>query len=210
LTPYHPPSSEEIDLDRLCVAIQSGCSTSEEVLCNFLSPSLKLVLRRRAPEHYMDAVQETLLVVLKAVREGKVRQPASLVGFARMTGLNIVNKSIRRNRFVAFHEYSAKADVSIDFGREGDRQSLDEALRQLTESDQELIDRFYLREEPLSKIALDLGLTLRTVQIRKSRALGRLRELVWRTKRMAELRRLAKPLISKVKVNCVNFTINYA
>lgn len=186
-------SVEDVDLQSLCVAIQAGCRASEEKLCNFLSPGLKLYLMRRTKNDYRDALNETLLRMLEAIRRGTMRNPNALPGYVRSVAMNYLAKHVFTSRAVSLNDEIEHQTGIMDRIQDYEKLLiLENALSELDSIDRDILIRFYRLEEAMPKIAGDLRLGLKSAIMRKSRALAKLREGVLRSSKRAELRRIAK------------------
>ncbi len=198
LTKPQSALGEDFDLHSLCVAIQTGCKASEENLCNILSPGLKLYLKRRTRNDYRDALNETLLRMLEAIRSGTLRTPKALPAYVRTVAHNYLTKHVYASRTVSLNSEIEHPVGETDSVQDGEKlRALENALGELESIDREIIIRFYRLEEPMLKIANDLGIGLKSAILRKSRALAKLREKVSRNRKREELRKLAKSIGSE-------------
>jgi RNA polymerase sigma factor (sigma-70 family) len=82
---------------QLVARVQAGDSSAENELVSTYRRAVLLIssVRTRDREAARDLTQETLLAVLKAVREGKVRDPERLSAFVQGTARNVINNYLR-------------------------------------------------------------------------------------------------------------------
>jgi RNA polymerase sigma factor (sigma-70 family) len=121
-----------------------------------------------------DAFQEVftrLYLKLDTIRDGR-----ALAGWIARATRNVAVDTLRRND----REAPAEATVEDTEGEERMRAVLDamvvrEALMQLPEHQQEILDRFFVRDESYQAIGVALGIPPGTIASRISRALDALR-----------------------------------
>ncbi len=85
------------DLARLTERIRSGeGAADEELATRFHEKAFLMALARtRDREAARDLAQETMLIVLRAVREGRVLDPGRLAGYVCGTARNLVREHLR-------------------------------------------------------------------------------------------------------------------
>ena len=90
-------SGEPSRWEELARCIQQGNLTAEEELVRFFYRRVLVMAtaRLRDPEAARDIAQETLLAVLQALRNGKLREAARLPAFVLGTARNLVNNYLR-------------------------------------------------------------------------------------------------------------------
>src|SRR6266851_9026859 len=118
---------------------------------------LKARTRIRSPQLVEDIRQETLLRVLRTVRNGGVKHPERFGAFVCAVCNNVMMELVRGERR---HESSAyefePADDRVDLGAplvtEQRRRQVDSILEELPERDRELLRMFFLEERDKSEI----------------------------------------------------------
>ena len=147
---------------------------------------LYFALRRLRDRSVAEEVaQDTLTVVLQAMRENRIEHPARMPGFIFGVAKNLVSKALREK---SFQENSRSVPDPIDVGPwiedpdaalllEERRQQVRDALNQLGPSDRDILRRAFVAEQSLEEIAADIGIPYVAVRKRKSRALERLRKI---------------------------------
>ncbi len=163
-------------------SIGQGDEQSAEELYQALANWVRANLRRSvAPEAIEDAVQEVLVVVLEAVRNGDLRDPARLMGFVkcvahRQAVAQIRSAIFRRRRFAStLEEPRASQDHSPEMLLTQSERLVraKKILRVLNGRDREILERFYLHEQPREQICGEMNLTDTQFRLFKSRAIAR-------------------------------------
>jgi RNA polymerase sigma factor (sigma-70 family) len=134
------------------------------------------------PQNYEDRLHEVLIVVLEAIRQGQLRDPASLEGFVRTVARRAAIAEIRhsinsRRRYVevdlclaaAPAESSPEARAAL-LEREGVTLKLLDCLKS---RDREILIRFYLKEESPAEICGLMHLSATQFRLFKSRAIAK-------------------------------------
>src|SRR5689334_15676992 len=81
----------------LAARIQAGDRSAEEQLFNTYQRSVLLIATARTHDREMarDLTQEVFIVILGALREGRLREPDKLAAFIHGTARNIINNFLR-------------------------------------------------------------------------------------------------------------------
>jgi DNA-directed RNA polymerase specialized sigma24 family protein len=81
----------------LALRLQAGDAASEDELARFFYPHLMAMAASRSSdwETAREIVQEALLAVLSALRQGRLREPEKLPAFVVGTSRNLINSHIR-------------------------------------------------------------------------------------------------------------------
>jgi RNA polymerase sigma-70 factor (ECF subfamily) len=143
------------------------------------------LVRTRDREAAKDLAQEIMLVVLGALREGRLRDHASLAGYVCATARNRINSFLRTLRDESVVSPSqpietTRLDPEKAFEDADRRRSARRAIEQLSPADQEIL-RLTLSEGLQPKaIAARLGLKPEVVRKRRSRAVRRARKAMQR------------------------------
>lgn len=134
-------------------------------------------------QNFEDRLHDTFIVVVEAIREGKLREPGALPsyihGIARLTTCSYIGVKMRKNRLYAElrHRTSVRMkpqspeDIMVAYERNHIMQGL---LRDLSWREREIITRFYLQEQTKEQICDDMSLTETQFRLAKSRAKQRL------------------------------------
>jgi RNA polymerase sigma-70 factor (ECF subfamily) len=191
-------SSSWMEFEILTQRIRSGDDAAAGEFYWKVHRGLRAILYRQLGFDSEDAVQDTFLATLKAIRDGKVDDPRRIVGYMNGIARNMVRGEIAlrkegRQRFVsveaddlsiparekadAEHEYKTK----IEFARQ--------VLMELSARDREVLTRFYLHEESQDHIIQEMQLTETQFRLLKSRAKARFTELSRKRMNPSPLRR---------------------
>jgi len=180
----------DIDWRAVVDQIRSGDPAGEEFLYRKLARGARLFLQRRlGTADVEDRFHNVFLIVVSAIRNGELREPERLMGFVRTVLYRQLNQEIAG--LIRTRETSATLDSVANLsGAEPnpeqqiwDHQKVDlmkRAIRKMSTRDFEVLTRFYIREQPADQICAELGLTHVQFQLLKSRAKGRLIELIRR------------------------------
>jgi RNA polymerase sigma factor (sigma-70 family) len=171
----------------LVLRIQAGDAASESELARHFYPHLMAMAASRLSdrEAAREIVQEALLAVLTALRQGRLREPKQLPAFVAGTGRNLINNHLRsRGRHpepltLGFEDTAIpgpdpEANESL-FENDERRNAVLNALQGLKPADREIL--FHTLAEGLNprEIALKMRLKPEIIRLRKFRALNRVR-----------------------------------
>jgi RNA polymerase sigma-70 factor (ECF subfamily) len=133
-----------------------------------------------------DALQETLLVVVRAIRNGSIREPEKLAGFVQMVakrqafgviGQRVHSRQKEAELDTGRHVSEAKQDPERDAMVQERAELMKRALGLLSPRDREILIRFYLREQTAEEVCRDMNLTETQFRLMKSRAKAKFGEL---------------------------------
>lgn len=168
--------------------IGSGDRAAESELVDRYARCIKLILLKRTGNAQLsnDLCQDTLLVALRKLRAGELRNPASLSAFIRQTAVNISIDHFRKEkRYVQQDNGTFSVHLSHrdnkwrDLDNRTTRIAIDKALDQLAVSrDREILRRFYLADEDKGTICMELELSSTHFDRVLYRARQRMRELI--------------------------------
>jgi RNA polymerase sigma factor (sigma-70 family) len=158
-----------------------------EALYDVFTTGVKFHLwRQLGAQDLNDAVHDLFIVVTEQIRNGEVRDPERLMGYVR----TIVRRHIageieqrlaeRRTRWSSDYTPPLRDHRATPERRIMDRQIFEmtlKILKALNKREQEVILRFYLRDESPGEICGAMGLTETQYRLIKSRAKQRLGEL---------------------------------
>jgi RNA polymerase sigma-70 factor (ECF subfamily) len=171
----------------LAQRLRAGDAASETELARLFYPHLMAMAAGRLSdrEAAREIVQEALLAVLSALRDGRLREPEKLPAFVVGTGRNLINNYLRKRtqrpdpitlggEEASLPDPDGDADDPI-YEKTEEKDLVLGALQELKALDRGIL--FLTLAEGLNprEIALEMGLKPETVRLRKSRALRRLR-----------------------------------
>jgi RNA polymerase sigma factor (sigma-70 family) len=168
----------------LVESIRRGDPSAEErLVVLFQRPVLcMLTSRTRDPEASRDLAQEALMAALRAVREGRLREPDRLAGFVAGTARQLALKYHRSRRRDPLPLEEAAEPVAAPPARDyeaAERRALvEQALERLEEGERQVVELTWHNGLEPREIAGKLGLSGDAVRARKSRALKKIIEYV--------------------------------
>jgi RNA polymerase sigma-70 factor (ECF subfamily) len=167
--------------------VRDGEPSAMEALYEVFATGIKLHLwRQLGAQDLNDAVHDLFIVVTESIRNGDVRDPERLMGYVRTIVRRHVAGQIenrlteRRTRWSAEYNPPLRDHQASPEHRIIEQQIFDvtlQILKALSKREQEVIQRFYLRDESPGEICGAMGLTETQYRLIKSRAKQRLGEL---------------------------------
>jgi RNA polymerase sigma-70 factor (ECF subfamily) len=174
---YYPANWEE-----LTAMIQAGEHVGMEYLYRVFDRSIRYYFRRYIGwQDLDDRIHDTLLIVVKAIQNGALREPNCLMAYIRTVVRRQVAEYIgsvihrRRDQTGIDHEHS----LTVPDGNHNPEQramAIEEtglvkiALESLSPTDREILVRFYLNEQSQEQICREMSLTDTQFRLKKSRA----------------------------------------
>jgi len=134
-----------------------------------------------------DAYHELMLALIRQIRQGDLRQPDRLVGYARAIAANIVRNGIRANQKTRAREFAAPPEFPFrDSSPTPEAQAIlhehdciaTRILQTIPPRDREVLVRFYLQNQSADQIQTDMHLSETQFRLIKSRSKQRLSGLV--------------------------------
>lgn len=182
-----PRADGEVNWTDLVERIKRGDQSGMSELYRIFAKGVRFFLcRQLGPQELDDKVHNTFLIVVQAIQRGDVRDPERLMGFVR---------TVLRRQVAGFidnrvHCRREEADIEL-VGHISDRGSNPEqtlafeqkvdlmkvVLSELSETDREVLVRFYLNEQTLEEICAAMDLTETQFRLLKSRAKARFGDL---------------------------------
>ena len=124
-----------------------------------------------------DRIHDTFLIVEHAIREGKVRNPASIAGMIKVILHRqvcwAIKQRVRARKNIPIEEaveLRTHDDLTHQVLRGQRLAVIQQALRRLSDQDREILVRFYLNGEEPKSICSALQLTASQFTLRKSKA----------------------------------------
>jgi RNA polymerase sigma-70 factor (ECF subfamily) len=183
-------------LATLAERIRQGDSSAENEFARLFSEKVLIMNLARVHdrEAARDLTQETMLAVLRALRNGHIREPERLGGFVHGTALNLIHNHLRAR----FHEPKhqplpdelASPDLSESAETVEQRRLVERSLQRLDPIDRRILLLTLVEGMKPREIARNLGLKPECVRQRKSRAVKKVIEQVRKLSR----KRTGKPL----------------
>jgi RNA polymerase sigma-70 factor, ECF subfamily len=187
-----PESGAEVnqitDWALLVQRIHDGDAAAMEELYSIFAKGIRyFLLRNLGPDDLDDKVHDCFVIVTQAIRNGDLREPERLMGYVRTVVKRQIAGSIdmavqqRRNRvefddsLFSVSDWRDNPESSVIARQRAEiaRKVLDGVSRR----DREILNRFYVMEQPQEKICLEMGLTYNQFRLLKSRAKARFGDL---------------------------------
>jgi RNA polymerase sigma-70 factor (ECF subfamily) len=153
---------------------------AEAELCRRMAPRVRLYGLRhlRDEQAAADLTQEVLLIMLEALREGRVRRPEKLASFVlgtcRMVVLDMRRGASRRVKLLERYAREAPAWVPEPV-RALDGRRLADCLSKLAERERSIVVMGFYDERTSEEVASSFGLSTANVRQIRHRALLKLR-----------------------------------
>jgi RNA polymerase sigma-70 factor (ECF subfamily) len=162
----------------------AGDPAGQEALYEAFAPGLRLFLAHhlQREEEVEDRLHDVFVQAVAVIQEGQLREPGRLAGFMRTLARRQIAAFIQEA--VAARETGAEwaeglvvaslvpSPEALAIRRQGRERAL-EVLGSFSQTDREILIRFYLRGQEPEEICRELGLTSNQFRLRKSRAKGR-------------------------------------
>jgi RNA polymerase sigma-70 factor, ECF subfamily len=182
--PSDPPAVSLVDRIRL-----GDCAAEGELVRLFSQRIFVMALvRTHDREAARDLVQDVLLAVLRALRNGNLRVPEKLAAFIHGTARNLINGYIRtrlRQQDVEALSRDLPPLRALDPLESVEQLSLAQrSLEQLNATDRKILLMSLVDGLKPGEIAHQLGLASEVVRQRKSRGLRKVAERIKRMSRM--------------------------
>ena len=170
--------------EELAVALAQGDQAAEATLYQKYSDRVFYLAlsERHSREDAEDIRAETFLRVIRALRDGKLRNPDSLPSFIVGIALNVMREHNRRHgrtdsltndqNAIAGGESPETAFLNQELSS-----SVADLVAQLKPRDREFLRLYYYEELPKEEIAQKLGIKEERLRLIKSRALKKFREI---------------------------------
>jgi RNA polymerase sigma-70 factor, ECF subfamily len=169
------------DLARAALDGGAHRAPAERELCELLGPRVHLFALRRLRSYAdaADVTQETLSIVIDALRKNKLQDAGRIAQFALGTGRHLVSRVIRgERRRRALQDVMAETAStavsppelwSLDF------RTMLQCLEKLGERDRRVVGMTFHDDRTADEIATSIGLTTANVRVIRHRALVQLR-----------------------------------
>jgi DNA-directed RNA polymerase specialized sigma24 family protein len=139
--------------------------SATEKIYRVLCDGFRLYIARKLGNGHSEDQHEVLVIAEQAIREGNLRDQR-LMGYLR---------TVVRSRVAARIQEIIQRRQHVDAGElnREKRDMADRVLRSLAPRDQEILTRFYLREQSADQICAEMGLPEDQYWLFKSRAMQR-------------------------------------
>lgn len=159
---------------------------AESEVCRRMGPRIRLYGLRHLRDHAAaeDLMQQVLIIVLQALRAGRLRESEKLASFvfgtARMTILEIRRGSLRREKLL--QQFGLEALVpSSSWAPQLDHERLHGCVQSLKERERWVIVMSFYDEKTGADVAQFLGVSEANVRVIRHRAIHQLRHCMGET-----------------------------
>jgi len=177
----------EVDWQDLVARIHRGEDSGMEELYKLFAKGIRFYLcRQLGPQELDDKIHDTFLIVVKAIRNGDLREPERLMGFVR----TVVRRQVAAHIDKVIHSRREELDLDVgvrvaDVRRNPEQHAafqekvefMVEVLDGLSVRDREILSRFYLEEQSQDEICGQMDLSETQFRLLKSRAKARFGEI---------------------------------
>jgi len=134
-------------------------------------------------QDFEDRMHDVYLLVIEAIRDGKLREPSSLPsyihGVARLSLCSSIGVRARHQRLAGslrhwVTEQNAWRSPEAQLVHQEQIQTMRDMLANLSDREREVLTRFYLSEQPKEQICREMDITDTQFRLTKSRAKQRL------------------------------------
>jgi RNA polymerase sigma-70 factor (ECF subfamily) len=183
-----PEAIQIPDWAALVVGVREGDPSAMAELYGIFAKGIRyFLLRHLGPEEIDDKVHDCFVIVTQAIQKGDLREPERLMGYVR----TVVKRQIALSIDTAIHRRRMRADFDDSMCALSDwhdnperkliaRQRAEIArkvLNGVSRRDREILNRFYVLEQPQERICTEMGLSYNQFRLLKSRAKARFGEL---------------------------------
>ena len=176
-----------LDLGELVARAAAGDRAAESALCLRFAPAVRVFARRRlrASEAVEEFAQDVLLVLIEALRGGKVADPERLGGFVLGICRNLALDRVRQNqrRDALWQQHGVALEALVSAPPEPTSYEfihLEDCLSQLSQKSRELVRLAYVDACGAEEIAVRLGTTAVNARVMRHRTLHALRSCMSR------------------------------
>jgi DNA-directed RNA polymerase specialized sigma24 family protein len=177
-------AKSEVHCEDLFDRIVAKDESAYTELYHLIGRAVRARVQREFPDDVGDVCHNVFIDVFLAIQRGVIRKPGSLLSFIRQVAYRrrstlIEGKITRRERSgVCLDPVCEAARPDQLFQQAEERELAMAVLQLLPHGEQELIRRFYIEEQSKEKVLSETGLAFDQFRLKKSRALGRLRQHV--------------------------------
>jgi RNA polymerase sigma-70 factor, ECF subfamily len=169
------------DTSHASLPVQPLIANDELDLCRTFAPRIRLygLKHLKSPAGADDLVQEVLIIVLEALRGGRIREPEHMASFVLGTCRNVVQniRTTGARRRGLLERFPRDLVPAVD----GDRHHVDHArlgmcMTRLPPREHQIILATFYGDSSADAIAADLSTSPGNVRVLRHRALGHLRQ----------------------------------
>jgi RNA polymerase sigma-70 factor, ECF subfamily len=199
-TPGHCPA----EWDRLIAQVKAGEDTGSEQLYKLFSRGVRDYLwRQLGPQELNEKVYDTFAIIAEAIRGGELRDSELLTAFIHRVAYRQAVKYIEETA------HKGRAGTDLGFGmavvyrRDNPKEDaiihkkmclMEKVLRSLSQTDRDILERFYLHEHSHVQICGEMSVTETQFRLLKSRVKVNLEERSRKSREQRNFQRSSKNL----------------
>jgi RNA polymerase sigma factor (sigma-70 family) len=145
-----------------------------------------MAIRKLGPEDGLDCFHDTMLVLIRRIREGALQEAAALFGYARTILIREISEHLEKRRRLAtvddfdavsfaIADPQASAEANLEAGQRVE--AMRRGLEALRPKEREILTRFYLQEQSADEIQQEMNLTATQFRLLKSRSKQKLEQI---------------------------------
>ncbi len=169
------------DWAEIVARIRDGDAAAMEELYSIFARGIRyFLLRNLGSEELDDRVHDCFVIVTEAIQNGELRDPARLMGYVR----TVVKRQIASAIDTAVDQRRTHVDYDetmfglTDFNNDPEQSTISrqrseiarKVMLSISRRDREILDRFYVQEQPPEQICDEMGLSPTQFRLLKSRA----------------------------------------
>ena len=183
-----PDAHEVPDWGALVNGVRDGDSAAMAELYGIFARGIRYFLMRNlGPDDLDDKVHDCFVIVTQAIQNGDLREPERLMGYVR----TVVKRQIAASIGISVQQRRTRVDFeesmfAVSDWRDNPEHTLiarqrseiaRKVLNGVSRRDREILNRFYVLEQPQERICAEMGLSYNQFRLLKSRAKARFGEL---------------------------------
>lgn len=166
--------------EEIVAGIEAGDESAVLALYRMIMGPVRLAMLRRGWNGVSDKLHDLFITAWSQIEAGHLQQPKALPAYlhrmAQLSAWTTAAKASRRARCLALMPRPVLPPRPDEELAAQERQAdMVERLKALSGRDREIIERFYVIEQPWQDICIEMGLTSTQFRLAKSRALAKLR-----------------------------------
>lgn len=174
------PAAEARPLDDAVLRALAGDRDAEREVCRRLLPAIRaFAMRRLRSSGAEDFTQDALVLVIEALRERRVQEPARVAAYALGICRNLARERARsgerRRELLAQYGLTEADLIASDRPLVLAREQLEDCYSQLTERARRVIRATFCDDDPDAAIAAGLAISEANVRVIRHRTLAALR-----------------------------------
>lgn len=173
-------SARPTELSALVERATAGDASAEAALVTRFAPAARIFARRRLRDREAvdELVQDAMLLLVEALRDGRVVEPERVGGFVLGICRNLARERarVRDRRRELWERFGPAVAEHAESRPVLDRVHLEDCLSSLTHRARRVLQGAFVEERTNPEIAVQLGLSAGNVRVIRHRSLAALKE----------------------------------